>query len=93
MQLSITPDRFGPNVFTVAAHAQPDVDQPITQVTIATSMLDMAMGADTITLTPAGPGQFSGPGSLSMTGDWQVRVIIHTTDNATHVAVFQLTAQ
>jgi len=51
----------------------------------------MDMGTDTIRLSPDNRGHFTGTGSLSMTGDWQVCVLIHTSDGKTHVAMFSLT--
>jgi len=89
--LAITPDRFGPNVFTVTVPDQQGAPTGIVRVSLSTTMLDMDMGTGTIELSPDNHGHFSGPGSLSMTGDWQIRVLIHTLDGKTHVAMFALT--
>jgi len=89
--LSITPNRFGPNVFTVTVPDQQATG--IKSASLSTTMLDMDMGTDTIVLASAGHGQFRGNGSLSMTGDWQIRVLIHTLDGTLHVATFQLANQ
>jgi len=89
--LSITPDRFGPNVFTVTVPDQQAAPTRILSASLSTTMLDMDMGTDTIELSPNNHGHFSAPGSLSMTGDWQIRVVIHTSDGRTHVAMFPLT--
>jgi hypothetical protein len=89
--LAITPDRFGPNIFTVTLP-----DQQATRVlnaSLSTTMLDMDMGTDTMELSSDGHGHWSGTGSLSMTGDWQVRVLIHTSDGEIHTATFTLTKQ
>jgi magnesium-transporting ATPase (P-type) len=89
--LSVTPNRFGPNVFTVTV-----LDQQATEVksaSLSTTMLNMDMGTDTIVLSSDGRGQFRGTGSLSMTGDWQIQVLIHTLDGTLHVATFHLTSQ
>jgi len=56
-------------------------------------MLDMDMGTDTIELASNTHGHFSGAGSLSMTGDWQIRVVIHTLDGKIHVTTFSLKNQ
>jgi P-type Cu+ transporter len=89
--LSITPDRFGPNVFTVTVRDQQGAPTKLQSVALSTTMLDMDMGTDTIELSPDNHGHFSGTGSLSMTGDWQIRVLIHTSDGKIHVATFSLT--
>jgi hypothetical protein len=89
--LAITPDRFGPNVFTVTVPDQQGAPTGIVRVSLSTTMLDMDMGTDTIELSPDNHGHFSGSGSLSMTGDWQIRLVIHTLDGKTHVAMFALT--
>ena len=91
--LSITPDRFGPNVFTVTVLDQQGVPTRLLSVSLSTTMLDMDMGTDTIVLSPNTHGHFSGAGSLSMTGDWQIRVLIHSLDGKIHVATFSLTNQ
>jgi hypothetical protein len=53
----------------------------------------MDMGTDTIELSPDTHGHFSGAGSLSMTGNWQIRILIRTLDGKIHVATFSLTNQ
>ncbi len=91
--LSLTPDRFGPNVFTVTALDQQERPTMLGSVSLSTTMLDMDMGTDTIELSPDTHGRFSGTGSLSMTGDWQVRVLIRTLDGKIHAVTFSLTNQ
>jgi Cu+-exporting ATPase len=91
--LSITPDRFGPNVFTVTALDQQGRPTMLGSVSLSTTMLDMDMGTDIIELSPDTHGRFSGTGSLSMTGDWQIRVLIRTLDGKVHVVTFSLTNQ
>lgn len=89
--LTITPDRFGPNTFTVAVPEQ-QAGQ-VQKVSLATTMLDMDMGTDTLALSSNGPGRWSATGSLSMTGDWQIRVLVRTTNGEMHTATFTLTNQ
>ncbi len=89
--LSLTPDRFGPNVFTVIVLDRQGRPAKLGSVSLSTTMLDMDMGTDTIELSPETSGHFSGTGSLSMTGDWQIRVLIRTLDGKTHVVIFSLT--
>lgn len=91
--LSITPDRFGPNVFTVTVLDQQGAPTRLLSVSLSTTMLDMDMGTDTIELSPNIHGHFSGTGSLSMTGDWQIRIRIRTLDGKIHVVTFSLTNQ
>ncbi|HEU0000829.1 MAG TPA: FixH family protein, partial [Ktedonobacteraceae bacterium] len=55
-------------------------------VTVATTMLDMDMGTDSISLTPDGKGHFSGTGDLSMAGHWQISIQIRTADHTLHEA-------
>ncbi|HZU70901.1 MAG TPA: FixH family protein [Ktedonobacteraceae bacterium] len=92
--LNINPDRFGSNVFT-ATVTDNATGQPATNVGVSldNTMLDMDMGTDTLTLQPDGKGHFSAAGDLSMPGDWQVRIIIHTPDGALHEATVKFTAQ
>jgi magnesium-transporting ATPase (P-type) len=91
--LSLTPDRFGPNVFTVTALDRQGRPTMLGSVSLSTTMLDMDMGTDIIELSPDTHGRFSGTGSLSMTGDWQIRVLIRTLDGKVHVVTFSLTKQ
>jgi uncharacterized membrane protein len=84
--LSISPNHFGPNVFTVSvldSNGKPDTN---IGVSLYTTMLDMDMGTDTVNLQPDGKGHFSASGDLSMGGNWQVRIQIRTPDNTLHEA-------
>jgi copper transport protein len=92
--LNINPDRFGSNIFT-ATVIDNVTSQPATNVGVSldTTMLDMDMGTDTLTLQPGRKGQFSASGDLSMPGNWQVRIIIHTPDGSLHEATVKFTAQ
>jgi copper transport protein len=89
--LSVNPNRFGTNVFTVSA-----VDSATGKlatnigVSLYTTMLDMDMGTDTVNLLPDGKGHFSGSGDLSMPGNWEIRIQIRTPDATLHEASVKL---
>ena len=59
--LSVNPNRFGTNVFTVSA-VDAATGKPATNIGVSlyTTMLDMDMGTDTVNLLPDGKGHFSG---------------------------------
>lgn len=86
--LDITPNRSGPNVFTVrvmddhtgklASHVN---------ITLYTTMQDMAMGTDSITLRADEKGDYSATSdNLSMSGHWAIGIAIQTPDHALHKA-------
>jgi len=87
MDLTLNPNRFGTNVFTVSV-VDNNTHAPTTNVGVSlyTTMLDMDMGTDSINLLPDGKGHFSADGDLSMSGHWQVRIQIRTSDNTLHEA-------
>jgi copper transport protein len=89
--LSVNPNRFGTNVFTVSA-VDTSTGLPATNigVSLSTTMLDMDMGTDTIKLLPDGKGHFSGSGDLSMPGNWEIRIQIRTPDATLHEASAKL---
>ena len=89
--LSVNPNRFGTNVFTVSA-VDTSTGAPATNIGVSlyTTMLDMDMGTDTVNLLPDGKGHFSGTGDLAMPGDWQIRVQIRTPDARLHEASVKL---
>lgn len=89
--LTINPNRFGTNVFTVSV-VDTSTGKPETNIGVAlyTTMLDMDMGTDTVNLLPDGKGHFSATGDLSMAGDWQIRIQIRTPDNKLHEATVKL---
>jgi magnesium-transporting ATPase (P-type) len=89
--LAITPDQFGPNAFTVTVRDRQGGEVQVADITLSTTMLDMDMGTDSVALSADGTGHFRGTGSLSMTGDWQIRVLVHTANAGVHVATFTLT--
>ncbi|HEX6107824.1 MAG TPA: copper resistance protein CopC [Ktedonobacteraceae bacterium] len=89
--LSVNPNRFGTNVFTVSA-VDTSTGAPATNIGVSlyTTMLDMDMGTEQINLLPDGKGHFSRTGDLSMPGDWRIRVQIRTPDARLHEASVKL---
>jgi copper transport protein len=83
--LSVNPNRFGTNVFTVSA-VNAATGKPATNIGVSlyTTMLDMDMGTDTVNLLPDGKGHFSGSGDLAMPGNWEIRIQIRTPDATLH---------
>ena len=83
--LSVNPNRFGTNVFTVSA-VDTATGKPATNIGVSlyTTMLDMDMGTDTVNLLPDGKGHFSGSGDLAMPGNWEIRIQIRTPDATLH---------
>ena len=93
--LSISPNRFGTNVFTAhITYAQTGQQLGANQagVTIYTTMLDMDMGTDSLNLQPDSKGDFSGSGDFSMGGNWSIQVQVRTLDNTLHKATFKIYA-
>lgn len=89
IQVTITPNKVGNNTFTVtflSPHQRSS--QPI-QVEMQTTMLDMAMGTDSVSLQTDHQGRYHGQGTLIMSGHWQIRVVFHTPDHTLHEGQFQ----
>jgi copper transport protein len=84
VKLSISPNTFGTNVFTVSVLDKKGAPTTNVGVSLYTSSLDMDMGTDEINLQPDGKGHFSANGDLSMPGNWEVRLEIRTPDNTLH---------
>jgi len=53
-------------------------------------MLDMDMGTNTVALQPNGPGSYRTQGELSMSGHWQIRILVRTADDVLHEATIKL---
>ena len=88
--LSVSPNHFGLNTFTVSvldSNGQPDTN---VGVSLYTTMLDMDMGTETVNLQPDSKGHFSATGELSMEGNWEIRIQIRTPDNTLHETKVQL---
>jgi copper transport protein len=84
VKLSVSPNTFGTNVFTVSVLDKKGAPTTNVGVSLYTTSLDMDMGTDEINLQPDGKGHFSANGDISMPGNWQVRVEIRTPDNTLH---------
>lgn len=90
VQLTISPNRIGPNTFTVHVLDKQGQSAKNIQVGLAADMIEMRMGATLVTLQPDNKGNFSGTAILPMSGLWQIDVHIHTTDNTQHTASFRI---
>ena len=91
VKLNVNPNTFGTNVFTVTV-IDNSTGQATTnvRVNLFTTMLDMDMGTDTISLQPDGKGHLSASGELSMAGNWSIQVQVRTPDNTTHQTTIKL---
>lgn len=87
--LAITPNRFGPNVFSMKV-VDTHTGAPLTKVTttLITKMGEMDMG--TLTLQSKGHGVFSTNNEMAMSGDWQIIIQIITPDKVLHEAYVTL---
>ncbi|GCE17866.1 copper resistance protein CopC [Dictyobacter kobayashii] len=91
INLTVSPNRFGTNVFTVSvldSKGKPDTN---IGVSVYTQMLDMDMGTDAVNLQPDGKGHFSAQGDLNMGGHWQLRVEIRTPEATLHSGTVDIT--
>ena len=89
VQVTISPNQLGNNIFTVKFLSPQQVSTQNMQVNLQTTMLDMAMGTDSVTLQANSDGTYSGQGTLTMRGTWQIQVVIHTPDHTLHEGQFQ----
>lgn len=88
LTLDITPNRSGPNVFTLSVRDNHTM-KPVTDVvvTLYTTMQDMVMGTDSVTLHATGKGLFSATSNnLAMRGHWAIGITIATPDHIIHKA-------
>lgn len=91
VQFSVTPNRLGLNAFTVAVQdAISKMPVPGLQVQLTTTMLDMAMGTDEMNLPADGQGQYSAQGTLSMSGHWEIGILLRTQGATVHKASVEL---
>ncbi|GHO66286.1 copper transport protein YcnJ [Ktedonobacter sp. SOSP1-52] len=90
VQLTISPNRIGPNTFTVHVLDKQGQNAKNIQVGLAADMVEMRMGATLLTLQPDNKGNFSGTAILPMSGLWQIDVHIRTTDTTQHTASFRI---
>lgn len=90
VNLEVSPNRLGPNRFTVHVFTSTGTRETTIGVSLYTTMLDMAMGTDSLNLQPDGKGGFSGSGDLTMSGHWQIRIQIRTPENTLHETTVKL---
>ena len=84
--LSVDPGKFGTNTFTVTVKNADGSPASNGTVFLVTSMVEMDMGANTINLTPStSPGMYTGQGELPMAGHWQLRTVVRTREDPTHL--------
>ncbi|WP_371873769.1 CopD family protein [Dictyobacter arantiisoli] len=85
IMLTVSPNRFGTNVFTASvldSKGKPDIQ---VGVTVYATMLDMDMGTNPpINLLPDGKGHFSQSGDLNMAGHWGLRIEVRTLQDTLH---------
>ncbi len=88
ISLDITPGRSGTNMFlarVIDTHTHISAAQ--VTITLYTTMQDMAMGTDSITLHANKNGQYSATGTmLSMGGHWAIGIAVQTSDHHIHKA-------
>lgn len=91
IQFGVTPNHLGTNTFTVQIN-DASTGKLATNVTaqLALTMLDMDMGTQTAPLQSSGQGKFSAQGQLSMSGRWEVRILVHSSNSALHEATVTL---
>jgi copper transport protein len=84
--LSVDPGKFGTNTFTVTVKNADGSPASGGTVFLVTSMVEMDMGNSTINLTPStSPGTYTGQGELPMAGHWQLRTVVRTREDPTHL--------
>jgi hypothetical protein len=90
----VTPNHAGLSQFTVAVQ-NASTKQPVShlQVQLLTTMLDMAMGTDTLPLQAQGAGTYSAQGDLSMGGHWEITILLRASGATQHKAQVQFTTQ
>jgi copper transport protein len=94
IQFTVTPNHLGLNTFTVNVD-DANSGKPATnlQVQLSTTMLEMAMGTDTLDLPSSGNGHYSTQGTLAMAGNWEIHMLLRTPDATLHEAQVQLSTQ
>jgi len=84
IKLTVSPNRFGTNVFTASVLDSKGAPDTNVGITIYTQMMDMDMGTDTVNLQPDGKGNFSAQGDLNMGGHWHLRIQVRTPQSTLH---------
>ena len=91
IQLTITPNQLGNNMFIVdlkdASSGKPATNE---QAQIFTTMLDMDMGTGVVMLQENGNGRYSAAGNLPMDGNWDIHIQLVESANAIHVAKLKI---
>jgi copper transport protein len=92
LTVTVSPNRFGSNICTVSV--LDSKGKPATQVDVSvyTTSLDMDMGTDVWNLKPDGQGHFSQEIDFDMSGHWQVRVAVRTSQGTLHEATLSVYA-
>ncbi len=85
VQVSVTPNRLGLNVFTVQVQESNGKPAPNLNVRLLTTMLDMDMGTEQVTLSPNGHGQYSAQGTLAMNGHWELLILLRASSTSSVV--------
>ncbi|GCE04080.1 copper resistance protein CopC [Dictyobacter aurantiacus] len=91
IDLTVSPNRLGTNVFTVSVRDSKGKPATNIGVSVYISMLDMDMGTDSVNLQPDGKGHFTAQGDLNMGGHWQLRVEIRTPQDTLHSGTVDIT--
>jgi hypothetical protein len=92
LTVTVSPNRFGSNICTVSvldSKGKPDTQ---VDVSVYTTSLDMDMGTDVWNLKPDGQGHFSQEIDFDMSGHWQVRVAVRTSQGTLHEATLSVYA-
>lgn len=85
--LAIAPNHAGTNAFTMRVVDRAGKPADHVEITLYTTMQDMAMGTDSVVLRADGAGQFSATSDvLSMGGHWAIGITIQTADHLVHKA-------
>lgn len=92
VKVTITPARFGANVFEASVFDSKGKQDSNVGVSIYTTMLDMDMGTNAVNLQPDGKGSFSTNADLDMPGNWQLRIEVRTPDNKLHETTIRMVA-
>jgi copper transport protein len=90
LQLQVSPNHIGNNVFTI--HVLDNHNQAVSNVsvTIYLSMLNMDMGVDIVPLQVVGSGVYSAPYQFTMAGGWQLLIKIRAPDSTMHETTIDL---
>jgi Predicted metal-binding integral membrane protein (DUF2182)/YtkA-like len=97
--LQVSPAKPGVNTFVVTLKNKQGTQVNNATVVIQTTMLDMAMGTQQVSLEPVrggSPGMYRGQSELPMIGHWELKVLVrpvHQTPPARAVFLLTVTSQ